>query len=53
MKSVLHVKGMGGILIPYKGYIEVNLTILYLHHYNKDVLFFIVANHRYGDTVPV
>ena len=40
MERVLHLEGTGGITIPYKGYVEANLTILNLPQYNKDVLFF-------------
>ena len=40
-------------MIPYKGYLEVNLTILDLPHYNEDVLFLVVVNHKYGDRGPV
>ena len=28
--GVLHLEGMGSILIPYKGYIETDLTVPYL-----------------------
>ena len=53
MRDLLHLEGMGGILIPYQGYVEANLTIPDLPHYNEDVLFLVVANHKYGDRVPV
>ena len=52
-KGVLHLEGKGGISIPYKGYVEANLTIPDLPHYNEDVLFLVVANDKYGDRVPV
>ena len=50
---MLHLKGIGGIFILYKGYVEANLTIPDLPQYNEDVLFLIVANHKYGDKVLV
>ena len=53
MKGVLHLEGMGGISVPYKGYVEANLTIPDLSCYNEDVLFLVVANHRCGDRVLV
>ena len=53
MKGVFHLKGTGSIAIPYKGYVEANLTIPDLPHYNEDVLFLVVANHNYGDRVSV
>ena len=40
-------------MILYKGYVESNLTIPHLPHYNEDVLFLVVANHKYGHTVPL
>ena len=36
MKGVLHLKGIGGISILYKGNVEANLTIPDLLHYNED-----------------
>ena len=49
MKGVVASLGDWGISIPYNGYVEANLTILDLPCYNKDVLFVVVANHKYGD----
>ena len=46
-------QGDGGITIPYKGYLETNLTIPDLPHYNKNELILVVANHKYGDRVPL
>ena len=45
--------GMGGILIQYKGYIEVYLIIPDLSKYNKDVLFLVISDNKYGERVPV
>ena len=42
VKGVLHLEGGGGIPIPYKGYVEANLAIPDLPHYNEDVLFMVV-----------
>ena len=53
MKGVLHLKGMGAFSISYKGCVEAILTIPYIPTYNEDVLFLVVANHRYGDRVQV
>ena len=53
MEGLLHHKGMGDVSIPYKGYVEANLTISDLPHYNEDVLFLGVTNHKYEDRVPV
>ena len=49
IKGVLHLEGKGGITIPYNRYLEANLTIPDLPHYNEDVLFLLVANHICGD----
>ena len=53
MEGVLDLEGTEGITIPYKGYVEPNLTIPDLPHCNEDVLFLVVANHKYRDRVPV
>ena len=45
IRGVLDLKGMGGISIPYKGYIEANLTIPDLPWYNESVLYLLVSNH--------
>ena len=36
-----------------EGYVEAKITIPDLPCYNKDVLFLVVSNHKYGDRVPV
>ena len=46
-----NLEGTGGILIPYKGYIEFNIIIPGLPQYNEDV--FVVSDHKYGEWVPV
>ena len=46
-------QGDGGISIPYKGYIEANLTILNLPCYNEDVPFVVAVNYKYGDRVAI
>ena len=40
-------------MIPYKGYIEVNLSIQGLTQYNEDVLFLAILDHKYWKKVPV
>ena len=51
--GIVTSQGNGGILIPYKGYIETNLIISDLTQYNEDVLFLVVSDHKYGEWVPV
>ena len=46
-------QGDGSISIPYKRYIEANLSILDLPRYNEDVLVLDVLDHNYGERVPV
>ena len=53
LRGILCLEGRRGISIPYKGYVEANLIIPDLPHYNEDVLFLVIANHKYGDGVPV
>ena len=40
-------------MIPYKGYIEANFTIPDVPQYNKDVLFLVISDHKYGEKAPV
>ena len=51
--GVVASQGSGGILIPYKGYIEANLTMPNLPWYNEDMLFLVIPDHKYGERVPV
>ena len=46
-------QGDGGVLVPYKAYIEANLTILELPWYYEDALFLFISDHKYGERVPV
>ena len=49
LRGCLHLKGTGGILIPYKGYVEANLIIPGLPQYNEHLLFLVVSDHKYGE----
>ena len=51
--GVLHLKGMGNISIPYKGYIEANITVPDLPQYNEDMLFLVISDYKHGERVPV
>ena len=44
---------MGGTAIPYLRYVEVNLQILGIKGYNKDVLLLVIPNMTYSEAVPV
>ena len=45
--------GDRGIVIPYKGYVVVNLIIPGLPQHKEDVLFLIILDNKYGERVPV
>ena len=51
--GVLYLKGIRHIWIPYKEYVEVSLTIPDLPQYNEDMLLLVIADHKYGERVPV
>ena len=40
-------------MVPYKGYIETNLTVPDLPWYNEDMLFLVILDHKYLERVPV
>ena len=42
----LVLEGTRGIAIPYKGYVEANLTIQGLPKYNEDVLLLVIPDHK-------
>ena len=50
---LLELEGTGGSAIPYLGYVEVNLQILGIKNYNKDVLLLIIPTMTYSQKVPV
>ena len=51
--QLLKLEGTGGAAIPYLGYVEVNLQILGIKGYNKDVLLLVIPTMTYSKTVPV
>ena len=46
--SLLHLEGTGGIVIPYKGYVEASLVIPGLPQYNEDMLFLVILDNKHG-----
>ena len=50
---LLELEGPRGSAILYLGYIEVNLQILGIKGYNKDVLMVFILNMTYSEKVPV
>ena len=50
---LLELEGTGGAAIPYLGFVEVNLQILGIRGYNKDVLLLAIPTTAYAEGVPV
>ena len=51
--QLLELEGTGGAAIPYLGFVEVNLQILGIRHYNEDVLLLAIPTTVYAAGVPV
>ena len=51
--SLLELEGTGGSTIPYLRYIEVNLQILVIRNYNKDVLLLLIPTMTYSEKILV
>ena len=51
--QLLELEGMGGAAIPYLGFVEVNLQILGLKGYSKDVLLLVIPTTTYSKAVLV
>ena len=51
--QLLELEGTGGTAIPYLGFVEVNLQIPGIQHYNEDVLLLVIPNMTYSQMVPV
>ena len=51
--QLLELEGTGGAAIPYPGFVEVNLQILGIRRYNKDVLLLAIPTMAYAERVPV
>ena len=49
----LELEGTGGAAIPYLRFVEVNLQILGIRGYNKDVLLLVIPTMTYSEGVPV
>ena len=51
--QLLELEGTGGSAIPYLGFVEVNLQIPGIQHYNEDVLLVVIATMTYSKMVLV
>ena len=50
---LLELEGTGGSAIPYHWFVEVNLQIPGIQHYNEDLLLLVIPTMTYSKTVPV
>ena len=53
LKTILHISATGGSLVPYLGYVEVNLKFPGIAAFDEDVLMMVIEDDEYGDRVPV
>ena len=53
LEILFNIEGMGGIDIPYLGYVEAKLGIDEIQGMNEDCLFLVVPDSDYTDRVPV
>ena len=51
--QLLELEGTGGAAIPYLGFVEVNLQILGIRHYNEDVLLLVIPTMTYSEIILV
>ena len=51
--QLLELQGTEGAVIPYLGFVEVNLQIPGIWNYNKDVLLLVIPTMTYSKMVPV
>ena len=47
------MEGLGGITVPYLGYVEAILNISEVKAFQEDCLFLVVNDHSYGKHVPI
>ena len=53
MDQILYIEPMGGGLVAYQGYVEVNLKIPGVSALNEDVLMLVVNDSAYSERVPI
>ena len=53
MQSMLKVEAAGGGLIPYEGYVEVELSVPGLENFKMDTLMLVIAGSKYTEAVPI
>ena len=53
LETLLNIEGMGGIDVPYLGYVEAKLGVDEIQGMNEDCLFLVFPDSEYTDRVPV
>ena len=53
LERFLDIEGTGGIQVPYKGYVEVELQIPEVKKFKEHVLLLVIDNSAYGERVPI
>ena len=53
LETLLNTEGMGGIDVPYLGYVEAKLGVDEIQGMNEDCLFLVVPDLDYTNRVPV
>ena len=53
LKTLIPMEGLGGITVPYLGYVEATLNIPEVKAFQEDCLFLVVNDHSYGKCVPI
>ena len=53
LNTITEAEATGGSLVPYSGYVEVNLSIPGIKAMNKDSLFMVVKDTEYTNRVPI
>ena len=53
LQTLIPMEGLGGITVPYLGYVEATLNIPEVKAFQEDCLFLVVNDHTYGKHVPI
>ena len=53
LRKILKIEGTGGGDVPYDGYVEVELQLPQIKHFQEKVLMLVVNDSDYGERVPI
>ena len=53
LQSILRIKGLGGLEVPYLGYVEVRLELPEVKAFTPDVLLLIVPDSAHMQCTPI